>query len=100
MRGVRGLMTLRRRQPDVFRRCALVQERSIQLAAKRSDVRSCVYIVRFENQRIHKIFFHICPPLLPGMQLSGRTIKTKKHGFGLNELAISGERELTRYTQS
>jgi len=33
------------------------------------------------------------PPLLPGMQLVGRTTKAKKYGFELNKLAISDERE-------
>src|SRR5438105_672279 len=101
MCGVRGLiMALRRRQPDVFRRCALLEKRPVQLAAKRGDVRCCVYIVRFEEERINKIFFHICPPLLPRKQLGGRTVKVKTCGFGLNQLAISGEREGTKCTAS
>ena len=93
-------MPLRRRQPDVFRRCALFQKRPVELAAKRSNVRRCVYIVRFEKQRIDEIFFHTCPPLLPGMQLLGRTGKVKTDGFGLNQLAISGEREGTKVKPS
>src|SRR5437762_13943902 len=93
MRSVRGWTAFRRLQPDVFRRCALVEKRPIQLAAKSSNIRCCVYIVRFEDQRIDKIFLHNMPPLLPGMQLVGRTTKAKKYGFELNKLAISDERE-------
>src|SRR5437667_10847070 len=71
MRSVRGWTAFRRLQPDVFRRCALVEKRPIQLAAKSSNIRCCVYIVRFEDQRIDKIFLYNMPSLAAWNPASG-----------------------------
>src|SRR5438128_4447700 len=78
MRSVRGWTAFRRLQPDVFRRCALVEKRPIQLAAKSSDIRCCVYIVRFEDQRIDKIFFHNMPSFAAWNAVGGPNQESQK----------------------